>query len=134
MCDIPDSPSSSFFRGQSYVSDKDSVFNGSDPLRHIVELLAILGKEPGGYPPYLDLFSEGGADPTNIYFFVQCVLLALFRIADLDILNVGRCAPHQSYINPGKTCMSLLNISLQGPPLKEMTAEYLNKQFIRAIQ
>ena len=50
--------------------------------------------------------------------YVQCALLALFRIGDFDILNAGRCAPHQSYINPAERAMSLLNIGLQGLALE----------------
>ena len=37
---------------------------------------------------------------------MQCVLLALFRIGNFDILNVRRCAPNQSYINPAERCIS----------------------------
>lgn len=41
------------------------------------------------------------------------MLLALFRIGSFDVLNVGRCAPHQSHINPTERAMSILNIGLQ---------------------
>ncbi len=113
LCDIPESASESFFSGQIYVGVKDSVFDGSDPLRHMVELLTVLRQELEELPPYLVLFSDGGADHNITFLFVQYVLLALFKIGDFDILNVGRCAPHQSYINPAERCMSLLNIGLQ---------------------
>ena len=36
-----------------------------------------------------------------------------------DILNVGRCAPNQSYINAAERCMSLLDMDLQGFPLQK---------------
>ena len=35
-----------------------------------------------------------------------------------DILNVGRCAPYHSFINPAERYMSLLNIGLQGLALE----------------
>ena len=41
-------------------------------------------------------------------------LLALFLIGNSDMLNVGRYAPNQSYINPAEQYMSLLNIGLYG--------------------
>ena len=118
LCDVPDSPNESFYGGQIFVGIKDSVFNGSDPLRHVVELLTILRTELEKLPPFLVIFSDGGADHNITFLFVQCVLVALFKICDFDILNVGRCAPHQSYINPAERCMSLLNIGLQGLALE----------------
>ena len=33
-CEIPNSSQKSFYSGQIHVSLKDSVFHGSDPLRH----------------------------------------------------------------------------------------------------
>lgn len=66
-----------------------------------------------------------GADHNITFIFVQCCLLALFKIGDFDIMNVGRCAPHQSYMNPAERCMSLLNIGLQGLSLdRDGAGEY----------
>ena len=39
-------------------------------------------------------------------------------IGNFDVLNVGRCGPSQSYINPAERCMSLLNIGLYGLALE----------------
>ena len=122
ICDIPESPSESFYRGQIYVGIKDSVFQPSDPLRHIVELLKVIREGIEELPPFLTLFTDGGGDHNITFLFVQCMLLALFTIGDFDILNVGRCAPHQSYINPAERCMSLLNIGLQGLALQRDNA------------
>ncbi len=118
LCDIPDAATESFFGGQVYVGVKDSIFEGSDPLRHVIELLQFLREERQHMPPYLVLFSDGGADHNITFLFIQCVLLALFKIGDFDKLSVGRCAPYQSYINPAERCMSLLNIGLQGLALQ----------------
>ena len=114
ICDIPDTPFGSFYSGQVYVGLKDSIFEGSDPLRHVTELMSVLKRENERFSPYLVLFTDGGADHNLTFLYVQCVLLALFKIGDFDILNVGRCAPYQSYINPAERVMSVLNIGLQG--------------------
>lgn len=114
IVDVPNVVTKSFFSGDIYVGIKDSIFQGSDPLRHIVELLIVLRLQRAELPPYLCLFSDGGGDHNVTFLFVQCMLLALFRIGNFDVLNVGRCAPNQSYINPAERCMSLLNIGMQG--------------------
>lgn len=118
IVDIPDDVTKSFFTGNIYVGVKDSIFQPSDPLRHMVELLDVLRKHEDGIPPYLCLFSDGGGDHNITFLFVQCMLLALFKILDLDVLNVGRCAPNQSWINPAERCMSLLNIGMHGLALE----------------
>ena len=114
LCSIPLVATNSFYDGQIYVGVKDSIFEGSDPVRHMIELLHVLRKEYEEFPPYLSIFSDGGADHNVTFLYVQCAILALFRIGNFDILNAGRCAPNQSYINPAEWCMSLLNICLQG--------------------
>ena len=38
ICDIPDTPFGSFYSGQVYVGLKDSILEGSDPLRYVTEL------------------------------------------------------------------------------------------------
>ena len=81
-------------------------------MRHVVELLSILPNQE--LKPYLTLFSDSGADHNVTFLFDQCMLLALLRIGEFDILNVERCTSAQSYINPAERAMSLLNIGLQG--------------------
>ena len=105
ICDIPDTPFDSFYSGQVYVGLKDSIFEGSDPLRHVTELLSVLKRENETFSPYIVLFTDGGVDHNLTFLYVQCVLLALFKIGDFDILNAGRCAPR---------VMSVLHIGLQG--------------------
>ncbi len=80
--------------------------------------MTVLRQELEELPPYLVFFSDGGADHNITFLFVQCVLLPLLKIGDFEILNVGSCAPHQSYINPAERCMSLLNIGMQGLALQ----------------
>lgn len=95
FCKIPDNAHDSFYSGQIYVSLKDSVFHGSDPLRHIIELLVVL-EDVGEKKPFLSMFTDGGGDHNITFLFVQCCLLTLFIIG--DILHVGRCAPYQLMI------------------------------------
>ena len=111
VCDISEDPHESFYAEQIHVSVKDSVFDGSDPIRHTSELLHILQQAEN--KQFLSIFTDGGGDHNITYLFVQCCLLALFKIGNFDVLNVGRCAPYQSYTNPAER-MSLLNIGLQG--------------------
>ena len=92
VCAIPETIDESFYTGQIHVGIKDSVFEPSNSMRHVVELLSILRNQE--LKPYLTLtlFSDGGADHNVTFLFNQCMLLALFRIGDFDILKVGRCA------------------------------------------
>ena len=113
-CQIPDSPNSSFYIGQIFVGIKDSVFEGSDPVRHTIELLDVLRSEHNEFPSYLSIFTDSGADHNITFLYTQCALL----IGNFDVLNVGRCAPSQSYTNPAERCMSLLNIGLYGLALE----------------
>ena len=118
LCDLPEKATGSFFTGQVYFGIKGSVFEPSNPLRHVVELLSVLRKEEETFFPYLTIFTDGGGDHNIKYLYVQCVLLALFKIGNFDILNVGQCAPNQSWVNRVERCMSLLNIRLQGLALQ----------------
>ena len=104
ICDIPQEASDPFYAGQIYVGLKNSIFQASDPFRHAVELIDVLRNY------YQD---------NNIkHLFAQCALLALFKVCNFDILNVGRCVPYHSFINPAERYMSLLNIGLQGLALE----------------
>ena len=55
LCEIPEDLTGSFCTGQIYVGIKDAVFEASDPLRHVVELLSVLRTEKGinSLSPYL---------------------------------------------------------------------------------
>ena len=77
-CQIPDSPNSSFYTCQIFVSIKDLVFEGLDPVRHTIELLDVLRSEHNEFPSYLSIFTDGGADHNITFLYTQCALLALF--------------------------------------------------------
>ena len=55
----------------------------------MVELIDVMHDEFATIHPYLVLFTDGGSDHNITFLFNQCVLLALFKIHDLDILNEG---------------------------------------------
>ena len=120
ICDILLEASDSFYSGQIFVGLKNSIFQVSDPFRHAVELIDALRKYYQDYqiPSFLCLFTDGGCDHNIKDLFIQCALLALFKVCNFDMLNVGRCAPYYSFVNPAEKCMSLLNIGLQGLALE----------------
>ena len=72
MVELPDEATKSFFTGQIFVGIKDSIFQGSDPLRHIVELISVIRSQNIAVPPYLCIFSDGGGDH-NITFPMHAI-------------------------------------------------------------
>ena len=74
LCEIPEDVTGSFYTGQIYVGIKDAVFEASDRLRHVVELLSVLRTEKGinSLSPYLVLFSDGGGDHNLTFLYVHC--------------------------------------------------------------
>jgi len=50
------------------------------------------------------------------------MLACMFKMGDFNVLNAGRCALYQNYMNPAERCMSLLNIGLQGLSLQRSHA------------
>ena len=120
ICDILQEPSDSFYSGQIYIGLKNSKFQASDPFRHAIELIDVLRNYYQDYqiPSFLCLFTDGGCDHNIKHLFVQCALTAFFKVCNFDILNVGRCVPYHSFVNPAERCMSLLNIGLHGLALE----------------
>ena len=120
MCDIPPEASDSFYSGQIYVGLRNSIFQASYPFRHAVKLIDVLRNYYQDYqiPSFLCLFTDGGCDHNIKHLFVQCALIASFKVCNFDILNVGRCVPYHSFVNPAERCMSLLNIGLHGLALE----------------
>ena len=133
LCDLPEKATGLFFTGQVYFGIKDSVFKPSNPLRCVVELLCFMERR-GNIFSIPTIFTDGGGDHNIKYLYVQCVLLALFKIGNFDILNVGRCAPNQSWINQVERCISLLNIGLQGLTLQHDMLVFLRVQFLLVRQ
>ena len=72
LCEIPEDVTGSFYTGQIYVDIKDAVFEASDPLTHVVELLFVFCTEKGinSLSPYWVLFSDGGGDHNLTFLYV----------------------------------------------------------------
>ena len=112
---VPDDISGSFYNGQVTVSYKDSVFEGSNPFRHAVEMEHILRQNE--LKPILILYSDGGPDHRLTYHSVKLALIILFKRLGLDTLIAARTAPGHSWLNPAERIMSVLNIGLQNVAL-----------------
>ncbi|XP_053376613.1 uncharacterized protein LOC123531671 [Mercenaria mercenaria] len=131
--DIPEKPEDSFYRGQVYVTLKDSVFLPSSPFRHAIELKELLMKDTRlQAKPYLLLYTDGGPDHRTTYAAVKLSLIVLFKLLDLDILIAARTAPGHSWANPAERIMSLLNLAYQNVALyrSEMSSNY--EQMLKA--
>ena len=70
LCDLPEKATGSY-TGQVYVGIKYFVFEPSDPLRHVVELLSVLRNDEETFFPYLTIFTDGGGDHNIKYFYGQ---------------------------------------------------------------
>jgi hypothetical protein len=95
---------------------KDSIFEASSPTRHTTELAWLLKKMFPNTAAVV-LYTDGGPDHTCKHILVRLGLLAMFLELDLDTMVVTRTAPTQSWGNPVKRVMSLLNLGLQGVAL-----------------
>lgn len=128
--DVPDDPLDSFYRGQVFVTLKDSIFQSSSPFRHAAELMTILNDTD--IKPYLLMYTDGGPDHRTTYAAVKLSLIILFKLLDLDILIAARTAPGHSWANPAERIMSLLNIAYQNVAIyrTEMSCHY--EQMIKA--
>lgn len=115
---IPPSVKTSFYTGQIHVSVNDSILQQSTPLRHGAAIVHLLRGGPGGPPPVVTKFSDGGTDQRITLEHVKCSLIAVFKVLNLDLLVACRCAPGQSWINLAERCMSLLNLGLQNCSLE----------------
>ena len=116
VCDVPATISETFYHGQVFVTVKDAVLQPSTPLRRATELQRVLTLTAVNpvLKPILLLYADGGPDHRITYVSVQVSLITIFRYLNLDYLVAARTAPMQSFRNPVKRCMALLNLGLQG--------------------
>eukprot|EP00117_Sycon_ciliatum_P041383 scpid20457/ scgid30282/ len=112
-CDIPDMAEGSFYRGQVDVRVKDSVFEPSNPFRHMAELRASACFDGAVCPPIAFVYTDGGVDHRVTCRSVQLAYIALFIKEDLDLLVAGRTCPGHSFANPAERVMATLNLGLQ---------------------
>ena len=116
LCGIPDTIDKSFYSGRIFVTLKDSVFEASSPLRHMMELSQVF-KQAGIntiLKPIVLLYTDGGPDHRSTYVSVQASLICFFLRHNLDLLVAARTAPMNSYRNPAERAMALLNLALYG--------------------
>ena len=128
ICDVPESLSESFYRGDVLVCFKDSIFQPSSPYRHVAELRKVLS---GHKNPILCVYTDGGPDHRNTHLTIQISLICLFLSLDLDMLVAARTAPQNSYRNPVERIMSLLNLGLQSVGVMREKMSDENEQLIK---
>ena len=112
IINIPESIEGSWYEGAVHVGYKDAVLQPSSALRHATEVNSILVPKIGN-KCILFVYTDGGPDHRLIFFSVQLPLIALFLNLNLDLLVVGRTAPHHSWRNPVERIMSVINLGLQ---------------------
>lgn len=113
---VPRQYEDSFYRGQIYVTFKDSIFQPSTPFRHVVELKHILeAKEER--KPGLFMYTDGGPDHRVTYGAVKLSLIVLFKRMNLEFLVACRTAPGHSWANPAERIMSFLSLAFQNTAL-----------------
>ena len=118
--DVPDNASDSFFRGATFVTNKDKVTQPSSALRHSAEMKSLICLNYDGMvasKPVLVIVSDGGPDHRVTFGSVQVASLSLFCSLDLDMLVCVRTCPYQSWTNVAARIMSTLNLALQNVSL-----------------
>ena len=111
IINIPESIEGSWYEGAVHVGYKDAVLQPSSALRHATEVNSIFVPKIGN-KSILFVYTDGGPDHRLTFFSVQLSLIALFLNLNLDLLVVGRTAPHHSWRNPVERIMSVINLGL----------------------
>ena len=109
---IPEDVTSSWYRGQVFVTLKEGTFEPSSPMRHMAEVCSILDSQHSNKKALL-VYTDGGPDHRVTYLSVQVSLIAIFLKLDLDFLCAARTGPCHSWRNPVERIMSTLNLGLQ---------------------
>ena len=113
QCDIPEAKNGSFYQGQADVCIKDSVFEPSNPFRHMAELCGSATSNGSVCPPLVFVCTHGGADHRVTCKSVQLAYIVLFVQEDLDLLVAACTCPGHSFANPAERVMATLNFGLQ---------------------
>ena len=107
--DIPEKISASWYRGNVTISLKDTTFEPSSPIRHMVELLQLLDKDFNNDKPVLFLYTDGGPDHRCTFLSVQLSIIYIWLKKDFDQVILARTPPGNSYKNPVERVMSVIN-------------------------
>ena len=100
---------------------KDAIFQGSSPVRHAVELLAMNSRKGNIPDAFVLAFTDGGPDHNISFLNVIISWLGYFILGRCDFLVVARTAPTQSWTNPAERVMSVLNLALSNCALSRET-------------
>ena len=84
LVDIPEQVEDTFFRGQVFVTLKDSIYQHSSPWRHATELMENLRKSSmdegiSAVPPMLLIYSDGGPHHRITFEIVKLSLISMFK-------------------------------------------------------
>ncbi|GES78591.1 hypothetical protein GLOIN_2v1791831 [Rhizophagus clarus] len=122
FCEVPKSIKELFYSRKVFVSFKDTTFQSSNGIRHATEFFKVifLHYQPS-VPPIFCLYTNRGPDHQITYRSVQIFLICLFLKKDFNMLIALRIAPHQSWNNPAKRIILILNLALQGVALVHKT-------------
>ena len=87
VCAIPETIDESFYTGQIHVGIKDSVFEPSNSMRHVVELLSILRNQE--LKPYLTLFQMAEQTTMLPFFSISACCWHCLELGILTFLKLG---------------------------------------------
>ena len=118
---VPEDISESFYTGQVTVCMKDSVFQASNSVRSVLEMLQSLrqtnSEEKLQSVKTLFMITDGGLEHRVNFDSVKFPLILLFQEMKLDMLVAIRIAPGHSYVNIVERIMSILNIGFKNVAL-----------------
>ena len=126
---MPEAVSQSWYQGRSYVGFKDSVFEPSEPWRHLEETIRIYNMTTK--PPLMVMYSDAGPDRSLKRPSVQLAMTMFFLKSDLDMLVVARTAPRLSFYNPVERVMSAINFGLQNTALCMDNCPHVKKPLVQ---
>lgn len=121
---VPSQPEGSWYSGKVKIVVQDSVFQKSTAYRNAAATVRLAQEDPSGWKPIHVKYSDSGTEHRTLLVKVQLSLITIFKMLELDMLIACRAAPGQSWQNPVKRVMAILNIGLQNCALeRDKTAE-----------
>ena len=103
-----------------HVGLKEHCVEPSSPLRHATELDQVVRDDPN---PYLALYTDGGPDHRTNLLSVQFALICIFLQENRDMVFAVKSPPHNSWKDPAKRVMSVLNLGAQAVGLMRFSPD-----------
>ena len=133
--DMPEDDSGTFFRGHTFVTNKDKVTQPSHAMRHAAKVTNLVhthfsDDSHSSCKPIAVVVSDSGPDRVT-FGSVKASALTLFRALDLDMLVCVRTCPYQSWQNIAERIMSTLNLALQNVSLARTKMSHACEQKIK---